>query len=174
MARKFVDDNALAYIIQKIKLWDNGKVDKETGKSLIADTEIARLANITNYDDTALAAAVAGKTTLAAVQELGYQTASDVSTAIQTALAGFAGVSFSVVSSLPASGTAGVFYLVPNSGSGTNGYDEYVWVTIPGDPATQRFEKIGTTDIDLSGYMQTSDMVAITNAEIDAIIAPAS
>ena len=28
------------------------KVDKETGKSLIADSEIERLANVTNYDDT--------------------------------------------------------------------------------------------------------------------------
>ena len=32
----------------------NKKVDKVEGKSLIADTEIVRLANVTNYDDTAL------------------------------------------------------------------------------------------------------------------------
>lgn len=31
--------------------WNN-KVDKVTGKSLIADTEIERLKNVTNYDDT--------------------------------------------------------------------------------------------------------------------------
>ena len=30
----------------------NGKVDKEAGKSLIDDTEIERLKNVTNYDDT--------------------------------------------------------------------------------------------------------------------------
>ena len=30
------------------------KVDKETGKSLIANSEIERLANVTNYDDTAI------------------------------------------------------------------------------------------------------------------------
>lgn len=30
----------------------NSKVDKETGKSLIADSEITRLAGVTNYDDT--------------------------------------------------------------------------------------------------------------------------
>lgn len=30
----------------------NSKVDKETGKSLIADSEITRLASVTNYDDT--------------------------------------------------------------------------------------------------------------------------
>lgn len=32
----------------------NTKVDKVTGKSLILDTEIARLANVTNYDDSAV------------------------------------------------------------------------------------------------------------------------
>ena len=31
-----------------------GKVDKVSGKSLISDTEIARLANVSNYDDTAI------------------------------------------------------------------------------------------------------------------------
>ena len=168
MARKFIDDNGLTYLIQKIKLWNNGKVDKETGKSLVSDTEIARLANVSNYDDTALQAAVNGKTTLAAVQALGYQTSSDVQSAINSALAGISGVSFSIVSSLPASGETGVFYLVSNSGSGDNVYDEYVWIT---DNGTSKFEKIGTTAVDLSGYMQTSDMVAITNAEIDTIVA---
>lgn len=168
MARKFIDDNGLTYLIQKIKLWNNGKVDKETGKSLVSDTEIARLANVDNYDDTALQAAVNGKTTLAAVQALGYQTSSDVQSAINSALAGISGVSFSIVSSLPASGETGVFYLVSNSGSGDNVYDEYVWIT---DNGTSKFEKIGTTAVDLSGYMQTSDMVAITNAEIDTIVA---
>ena len=168
MARKFIDDNGLTYLIQKIKLWNNNKVDKESGKSLISDTEITRLANVSNYDDTALQAAVNGKTTLAAVQALGYQTSSDVQSAINSALAGISGVSFSIVSSLPASGEAGIFYLVSNNGSGDNVYDEYVWIT---DNGTSKFEKIGTTAVDLSGYMQTSDMVAITNSEIDTIVA---
>lgn len=168
MARKFIDDNGLTYLIQKIKLWNNNKVDKESGKSLISDSEITRLANVTNYDDTALQTAVNGKTTLAAVQALGYQTASDVQSAINSALANISGVSFSIVSSLPASGEAGIFYLVSNSGSGDNVYDEYVWIT---DNGTSKFEKIGTTAVDLSGYMQTSDMVAITNSEIDTIVA---
>ena len=38
-----------------------GKVDKVEGKSLIADTEIARLANVTNYDDTQVKADIAKK-----------------------------------------------------------------------------------------------------------------
>lgn len=174
MASKFLDENGVAYLIQKIKVWDNAKVDKETGKSLISDTEIARLANVTNYDDTALTALVNGKTTLAEVQALDYQTATQVQSAINSAISGISGIDFQVVSStgdLPATGTKGTIYLVPNSGSGNNTYDEYVWVVISG---TGRYEKIGTTEVDLSGYMQTGDMVAITNSEIDTIVSGSS
>ena len=67
---------------------------------------------------------------------------------------------------LPATGENGKIYLIPNSGSSGNIYDEYVWIA--GDNA---FEKIGSTDIDLSGYVQDSDMVEITTAQIDAIMA---
>lgn len=162
---KYFDNNGLAYLIQKIKLWDNGKVDKETGKSLISDTEIARLANVTNYDDTAIQTAINGKTTLAAVQALGYQTASDVSTAINSAIAGITGISFSIVQALPQSGAAGTIYLIAKTTAGTNdAYDEYIWVN-------NGFEYLGTTAVDLSGYVQTTDLVAITNGEIDTIIA---
>ena len=38
-----------------------GKVDKVTGKSLIDDTEITRLASVENYDDTAIKADIAKK-----------------------------------------------------------------------------------------------------------------
>lgn len=162
---KIFDENGLAYLIQKIKIWDNGKVDKETGKSLISDTEIARLANVTNYDDTAIQAAVNGKTTLAAVQALGYQTASDVNTAINNAISGITGISFSVVQALPQTGETGVIYLVAKTTAGTNdAYDEFIWIN-------NDFEYLGTTAVDLSGYVQTTDLVAITNGEIDTIIA---
>lgn len=94
----------------------------------------------------------------------GYQTASDVSTAINTALADVTSIQFEVVQSLPATGAAGTIYLVSNSGSGTNTYDEYIYVS-------NKWEKIGTTDVDLSSYWNTSNLTAITNAEIDTILA---
>lgn len=101
-----------------------------------------------------------------AVSELtndaGYQTASDVETAIGDALDGVTGITYSAVDTLPASGEAGVIYLVPNSGSGQNVKDEYIWTG-------SAFEKIGTTETDLSGYWATADLVAITTAEIDTI-----
>ena len=94
----------------------------------------------------------------------GYQTASDVSSAISTALDGITGISYQVVTSLPQTGEAGVIYLISNNGANPNIYDEYIYYG-------SSFEKIGTTDVDLSGYMLTTDMVAITNAEIDTTVA---
>lgn len=93
----------------------------------------------------------------------GYQTESQVNTLIANAVADIQGISYQVVTSLPSTGEAGVIYLISNSGSNPNSYDEYIYVN-------NKFEKIGTTDVDLSGYVQDSDLVAITNAEIDTII----
>lgn len=94
----------------------------------------------------------------------GYQTESQVSTAISNAIANIQGISYSIVAELPTTGEAGVIYLISNSGANQNSYDEYIWIT-------DKFEKIGTTEVDLSGYVQETDLIAITNAEIDTIIA---
>ena len=93
----------------------------------------------------------------------GFQTAADVSGAIATALNGITGISFSIVQTLPATGEQGIIYLIANNGAAPNIYDEYIYVN-------NAFEKIGTTEVDLSGYMRTTDMVAITTAEIDTIV----
>ena len=89
-----------------------------------------------------------------------------VKTAVDNAISGITGISFEVVQTLPATGSNGVIYLVPNSGSGSNIYDEYIWLS-----SSSKFEKIGTTDVDLTDYVQFSDLTAITNAEIDTIVA---
>lgn len=96
------------------------------------------------------------------VTGLGYQTSADVQSAINSALDGITGISYDIVAQLPQTGAAGKIYLISNGGSNSNIYDEYIWVT-------NRYEKIGTTDVDLTDYMQKSDMAAITNAEIDTI-----
>lgn len=84
-----------------------------------------------------------------------------VTTAVANGIAGITGISYSIVTNLPASGQTGVIYLIANSGSGTNSYDEYIWLG-------SSFEKIGTTDVDLSGYLQTTSK--ISNDDIDDII----
>lgn len=71
-----------------------------------------------------------------------------------------------VVSALPSADiSTTTIYLVPKSSAGTNNaYDEYVY-------ANNAWEKIGDTEIDLSGYWATSDLTAITTAEIDTLFA---
>ena len=54
-------------------------------------------------------------------------------------------------------------YLVPKTTAQTNNsFDEYMYIN-------NTWERIGSTDVDLSGYVQDSDLVPITNAEIDAM-----
>lgn len=96
-------------------------------------------------------------------------TTSFVNVAIANAVGQITGLSFEVVTSLPTTGSAGVIYLIAHTHGTLDIYDEYVWLA-----SSSTYEKIGTTDIDLSGYVQTSDLVAITNTEIDTIIATGS
>lgn len=98
-----------------------------------------------------------------------FQDETEVQALIDAALADITGIEFEVVQSLPQSGEKGTIYLVPNSGSGQNTYDEYIWVEPTG--GTAHFEKIGTTDVDLSGYWAKTELTAITTAEIDTITA---
>lgn len=92
-----------------------------------------------------------------------YQTESEVQQLIDDELAGITGIEFEIVTELPATGVKGVIYLV----GATTPYDEYIWIEPTG--GTAHFEEIGNTSIDLSGYVQASEMHALTNAEIDTI-----
>lgn len=95
----------------------------------------------------------------------GYQTASQVNTAITNAISGITGIDYQIVSTLPSTGAKGTIYLLANSSSETqNIYDEYIYVN-------NNWEKIGTTAVDLSDYIKDEDLVKITNTEIDTIVA---
>lgn len=72
-----------------------------------------------------------------------YQTGTQVSSAIATAISGITGISFEIVQTLPATGDAGTIYLVSHGGSGTNIYDEYVYVN-------NAWEQIGSTAADFT------------------------
>lgn len=95
---------------------------------------------------------------------------------VSTAIAGVTQFSYEFVNSfadLPATGQKGVIYLVSHAHEGQNdGYDEYIWtVETSGQATTAAYEKLGHNDIDLSGYWKKADLVAITNSEIDTIVA---
>ena len=92
-----------------------------------------------------------------------YTTESDAQQLIDDALADITGIEFEIVATLPATGEKGVIYLV----GAASPYDEYIWIEPTG--GTAHFEQIGSTSVDLSGYVQASEMHALTNAEIDTI-----
>lgn len=92
----------------------------------------------------------------------GYQTAADVTAAIGDAISDITSFEFEVVNALPATGTKGVIYLIGHNHGTGDVYDEYLWLGAG-------YEKIGNTDIDLSGYVLSADLVAITSGEIDTI-----
>lgn len=90
-------------------------------------------------------------------------TTSFVNTAITNALGNFTGVSYEVVQTLPATGAVGTIYLISNSGTNPNIYDEYIYVN-------NGFEKIGTTDVDLTNYWSKTELIVIPNTTIDYIV----
>ena len=72
-----------------------------------------------------------------------------------------AGMHFEVYDELPATGESNVIYLIPRESTETgNIYDEYIWTENEG------FEKIGSTDVDLSGYVTTTDLATALNGYV--------
>ena len=83
---------------------------------------------------------------------------------VTKAIADVSGFSAVIVSELPETGKTNILYLVPKTEAASdNVYDEYLYI----DGA---WKLIRCTDIDLSGYVQASEMHAITNTEITAIV----
>ena len=88
---------------------------------------------------------------------------------VRTKIAEISTFSVAVLDELPTEGQLTTcIYFIPNSGGSGNVYDEYMWVS---HSDGMGWEKIGTTEVDLSNYMLKTDMVAITNSEIDTIVA---
>lgn len=118
----------------------------------------------------AVASAISGKAnkanTLSGYGITDAPTKTEMSSAISSAVAGLTGVSFSVVESLPTTGKEGVIYLVAHAHGTGDSYDEYIWLA-----SQKKFEKLGNTDVNLSGYVKATDLVAVTNTEIDAMFA---
>lgn len=83
---------------------------------------------------------------------------------VTAAIAGVSTFRAEIVNSLPSTGASNILYLVPKTSSESgNIYDEYLYIG-------GAWELIGSTGIDLSGYVKSSEMHALTNSEITAII----
>lgn len=120
-----------------------------------------------NAANAALTGTPTAPTAVAGTSSTQIATTAFVASAIAAAIADIEGIDIQVVQTLPTTGEKGVIYLVANgSSTAQNIYDEYIWIT-----STSSFEKIGTTAVDLTNYVQKTDMVEITTTEIDAMFA---
>lgn len=159
-----LDDNGLLYLMTLLKPYidaageDNViEIIKKNGVTLTVENKAVNIEVPTDADISGLI-----QTALANGSDP-YQTESEVQQLIDDELASITGIEFEIVTELPASGVKGTIYLVGS----TTPYDEYIWIEPTG--GTAYFEQIGSTSIDLSGYVQASEMHALTNAEIDTI-----
>jgi len=183
-----LDSNGVLYLLSKLLLLF---VRQEPGKGLSTNdlTNELKAMILGQFDGTW--ASLSGKPTAVSAwtNDANYQSAVQVSSAISTALAasGFqtaaqvealieAALStldvsiFVVVETLPPASTANPnkIYLAPApGGSGSNVMEE--WVAVGG-----AWERFGSVDVFLAGYFNESNLVPITNAEIDAMIASLS
>nr|DAL59432.1 MAG TPA_asm: hypothetical protein [Bacteriophage sp.] len=93
-----------------------------------------------------------------------------VQQAISNAVGKITSFEYKIVDSLPvvANGQKGVIYLVAHRGGTTqNIYDEYIFLPAEGSTAA-RYEKIGTTDIDLTPYAKKTEIpVAVSDLAND-------
>lgn len=80
-----------------------------------------------------------------------YAKSADVTKEIASAVSGVTQIDYSVVESLPSTGKKGIIYLVANSDSGNNIYDEYIYIN-------SKFEKLGSREMDLSSYAKKTDI----------------
>ena len=107
------------------------------------------------------------------VESASFPSTTKVQEMIAAELGDISGVDFVVVAAneeLPETGIKGKFYLKATGATGSNKYDEYVWVNHgTAEEPNYGYEKIGTMAVDLTGYIKESDIQFATKADIDAI-----
>lgn len=163
-ATDFIDDVTAAankmYSSNKVNTLLEGKVDVEEGKGLSTnDFETKYKNQLDNLDLTDI------------IDDNSTNTDKTWSASkIMSALSELTGLQFVKIEpdaegnyALPETGSNGNIYLMPNNGANPNSYDEYIWL------GSGTYEKIGTTDIDLSHFVSDDDMIEITTEKIDDI-----
>jgi hypothetical protein len=75
----------------------------------------------------------------------------------------------SVVTELPDKGVSNKIYYVPNSTTGNNKYDEYIWIKDAEHP-NGYFEKVGQKDINLEPYALTEEVDEKLKTKVDKVI----
>lgn len=159
---KYLDENGLLYLVQKIKTWLGGKANSTHTHTTSDITDFSW--DLSDYTNDA-----------------GFQTATDVSSAISSAISSTYKPSGSIAfANLPTLGESvlGNVYNITDAFTTTADFVEGANKSHPAG-TNVAVVKVGNDYkfdvmagfVDLSGYVETTDLVAITNAEIDIICA---
>lgn len=195
MATKYLDNNGLLYVWKKLKDTFAKKVDLDDvknsipknvsdlqdadsyAKSVDIPTKVESLSDATDYakkiEIPHSVSELDGMDAYAKITALPKKVADladgadyikkvELTEEVKSLIGNIKSIEFSVVEELPASGEKATIYLVLNAKGDNDAYDEFIWLN-------DKFEKIGTTSVDLSGYLKGTDITGITNEEIDAL-----
>lgn len=160
----FVTDSILKKALGKIKTWGEGKfVAQEAGKGLSTNdyttaektklNGVATGAQVNKIESVKVngTALTPDSSKAVNVDLSAYAKSADVTKEIASAVSGVTQIDYSVVEQLPSTGKKGIIYLVSNSDSGNNIYDEYIYIN-------SKFEKLGSREMDLSSYAKKTDI----------------
>ena len=161
---KILDMNGLSYIYGKLgarinSFTDASQTEINTFKANAQQDINAAVAN-------ANAKAAAAESAANAANEFVYGAESDFATKteLNAAISGITSFEMTVVSVLPPTGVKGTIYLIMASdGSGNDVYDEYIWI-----PDSSKFEKIGTTRVDLTPYATSADVASTYSTKAES------
>ena len=151
-----IASGAQANVIESVKVNGTALTPNSKVVDVSVPTKVSQLTNDSGFQNaTQVNSTIAGK---------GYQTQSQVQSLINSAVGNITSIRYEKVSSLPATGSNGVIYLVSHSHGTQDIYDEYIWIS-----DSKAFEKIGSTDIDLSAYVKKSELTAITTNDLNTM-----
>lgn len=140
-------DNAKTAIQQMLDVPSNSDIP----------TQVSELANDAGYlttetDPTVPAWAKAATKPSYTAAEVGAPTVAEMNTAIGTAIGNINSFDIAVVQALPTQDiSTHTIYLVPKTGETNDVYDEYIYIN-------SKWEMVGNTQIDLSGYALKSEL----------------
>lgn len=151
-----IASGAQVNVIESVKVNGTALTPSNKFVDVTVPTKVSQLTNDSEFQtSTQVNSIVTGK---------GYQTQSQVQSLINSAVGNITSIRYEKVTSLPATGSNGVIYLVAHSHGTQDIYDEYIWLS-----ETKTYEKIGNTDIDLSAYVKKSELTAITTNDLNTM-----
>lgn len=159
-----IDDNGVLFLYQKIK----GEMPTKTS-DLVNDSTYQTAQNVADSITAALQTLTIPTKVSDLQNDAGYQNQTQVQTAINTAIAGISNLHFDWShQTLPVTGEENVIYAIP-TGDVSDPYDFFVWK--PDGQGSGSYIRLDF-ELDMSGYLQKTDLHFMTNAEIEALLTP--